>query len=518
MNQSTLNSNKYIMYYAVFCTAIYGILAIVFLSTNYVEGDDASTVLYHLMGRDKGIQMPYSAYHSGFDFILSFISPDEVILRSFATIVSFIFGGLVLFLSGVLLFKLEILNPKMLLNYLLLLPFIIPEFIFSSGLYNPTSIGFTFILLSTFSLLKYIQTKHIKHFFVFTILFSFGIPFRWSLVFYLPVYLAIFILKYSYKPPIKQLLIFAAFCIMAICLAFCTIAITGYTPINIVQTYLWGKGYIENTERSILSIFANAVSYYTIPFVFCLIAGTYGIIKKRVISNKFWLLLILTISPFFIMGFHTSFKYSITYMPILLLIGAIGYEQLMSKKMLKYSLTLSIAFIWFIGIKLNSSKLAYGPGFSNKITIYADKNINNNPDRRIDKGKIQASLAGGLLMPTAEGPRPLLGYFYVVFGGEYKKYINEQEKKRLNLIKIVKENDATLFQDRRTSYLQCDLYRLGYKSSAFDFNGQYSFRNFINNKSNDTLILNVIPDEVNKAEWIINKHNEMNKPIILRSS
>ena len=58
------------------------------LNTNYVEGDDASTILYHLCGRDSTIQLPYAPYNSGFDFILNFLPIDEVILRNFSVYIS----------------------------------------------------------------------------------------------------------------------------------------------------------------------------------------------------------------------------------------------------------------------------------------------------------------------------------------------------------------------------------------------------------------------------------------------
>jgi hypothetical protein len=518
INKTTIASNEYIFYYASFCAALYGILAVVFLNINYVDGDDASTILYHLMGRNTSIQMPYSSYHSGFDFILSFISPNEELLRNFSIIISFAFGGLVLFLTGVVLFKLDVCNPKTLFRYMLLIPFVIPEFIFNSGLYNPTNVGFSFILLSTLSLLKYCRNNQIASFVISAILFAVGVPFRWSLVFFLPVYLAIFLLVNNYKLTIKQLLIFGVFSFISICLSICTIYITGYSPADMVKTYLLGKEFIENSETSILSLAACGVSYYTLPFILCLFIGAHAVIKNKVISNKFWLLLLLCISPYFVIGFHTSFKYSITLMPILLFLGYFGFEIIREHRYLPIFLNLSIAFIWFIGIHLDSTTLAYGPGFSNKSIQYKNRTNNRNVDKRVNSSKVNLAFSGGLLMPTPEGPRPLLGYFDVIFGGKWKKYIQEQKKNRLKCLDYCKNKGTELFQDRKTAYLQCDLYNLNYNSTLYQFNGEYYYRTFVNTIIKDTIVLKIIPGRVEKVKWMTDRVESTKNEIIFRSS
>jgi hypothetical protein len=55
---------------AIYYTVLYSILYFSTLNLNYVEGDDAATVLYHLCGRNTAIQKPYAAYNSGLDYII----------------------------------------------------------------------------------------------------------------------------------------------------------------------------------------------------------------------------------------------------------------------------------------------------------------------------------------------------------------------------------------------------------------------------------------------------------------
>ncbi len=50
----------------------------------YVEGDDAASIAYHLMGRDKAMQLPYSPYHGMMDKLLGVLPAEEEILRTTA--------------------------------------------------------------------------------------------------------------------------------------------------------------------------------------------------------------------------------------------------------------------------------------------------------------------------------------------------------------------------------------------------------------------------------------------------
>ena len=50
----------------------------------YVDGDDATSIAYHLLGRDITQQRPYSPYHGMMDKALSFIPAQENLLRTIA--------------------------------------------------------------------------------------------------------------------------------------------------------------------------------------------------------------------------------------------------------------------------------------------------------------------------------------------------------------------------------------------------------------------------------------------------
>src|SRR5690606_6321549 len=132
-------------------------LAIFTLTPYYIEGDDASTILYQLFGRDTSIQRAFNPYHSGFDTLLSWLPNDEKTLRLSAFVVSFLAGIANIFLLCLWLLRQFPENTKWVIAFALLLPFLIPEMLFSSLLINPSQVGFFWCLLGLLFVQLYIR-------------------------------------------------------------------------------------------------------------------------------------------------------------------------------------------------------------------------------------------------------------------------------------------------------------------------------------------------------------------------
>ena len=64
----------------------------------YVEGDDASSMAYHLLGRNKDLQPVYSAYQGMMDKMLSVLPPAEGLLRHVSMLSTGIAGILMVIL------------------------------------------------------------------------------------------------------------------------------------------------------------------------------------------------------------------------------------------------------------------------------------------------------------------------------------------------------------------------------------------------------------------------------------
>ena len=522
--KSALFMNK-IYRVLAFYTFLFSVVSVTTLSINYVEGDDASGVLYHLCGRNLAIQSPYSSYNSGLDFLLNFLNPNEVELRNFSIVISFIFSYLVLCVLAILIDML-LMSTKTNTKYwfLCLIPFIIPDFIFTGLIVNSTNISFTLVLISTIFYFKYLKLSN-RWFFVLSIVFmGLSIPFRWSMIIYYPFFCSIILFNndYSITESLKQIKPLIVFYCLSFFFGIILIYATGYGLIDFIDIVIWGKKYMDSSDKSIVSTIAVALSFFTIPLTILLFFGfkVFFANFKRHFLGKF-LFLILPLTPYFILGLFIAYKYSITVIPILIFISLIGFIKIYENKYLLSFFILTIAAIWLVGIEVDVNNTIFGSGYGYKKNISTNNQIisERNLDSRLKINKILPNFDAGFYIPTPEGPRPLFGYFYVIFGGLWKKDIDKQAQVRYFVVEeLIRNKNIFLMQDRQTAFLECDLYKYGYKTKSkfiLNKNNTFEVRTFVNQK--DTININVIAPGVSKADFSLN-FLQKNKNIIFRSS
>lgn len=488
---------------------------------NYVEGDDAATILYHLCDKRPEIQKPYAVYNSGFDWLLGIMDFDtENQFRSFSIGISFVFGYLTFCFSAIfidLVFHKNTRNEKYI--FLALLPFILPDFIFHSLLLNSSNISFAFALMSLICYMLFFTKQKWHYFFLSVICIAVAIPFRWSMVTIFPMFFSLLLL-YKEKNLFFRIKITVLHNAIALTLAILFLHVTGYDLNSVINTMLWGRNLIENIELSILSILATASAFFTIPFVILILMGLFVIFttkRKYLLQNILFGL--ITMLPFFILGFAPAFKFLLALVPMLLMLALIGFLYLADYKIMQNTFFAILTGCWFIGIQIDATGTAAGPGFEQSITKeklgnspITDKNL----DGRIKIKKILPAFGSGFYMPMLEGPRPLYGYFYVIFGGGWKKNIQEFTEDRNTITNLLKEKKFIYLQDRISAYYQCDLYRNGYKTDTpFIENGNIEYRDFI--KKNDTIRISSISNKISKVDYALKFINE-NDNVIFRSA
>lgn len=503
------------------------------LNFNYVEGDDASTILYHLCGSNSKIQPPYASYNSGLDFLIKISNlHSELSLRTFAVLISFISGFIVLSLFALFLDVFFDDTEKIFIKYkfyfYLLLPFIVPDIIFHSLIVNAAYISFVFLLASLIFFIKFLKSNRNRFLYLSTLLFAVSIPFRWTMGIALPLYMGFALyynpIKYYSKTTLLLFLKVGMANIIGVILALFFIYVTGYNMVDIYNTIVATTGYIENSEKSALSFLATASAFLTPSLLFLVLLGCIAIYKQNKIHPKYGLsmlsLVLLSISPCFVVGFFPSYKFLITLFPMMLIIMAIGFDYLSNKKSLLVVFLILVLTPWFIGIQLDAKGTFCGPGFelnTQKRTEFK-KYLNDNIDKRIKIDDISPKFDSGFYLPMLEGPRPLYGYFYVLFGNVWKNQIDlfTQERQKIFQI-IIKNKNVVYIQDRRTAYFECDLFRNGLTTyTNFIKNKNMTFRNFKNKNSSITVY--IIPDNCSKIEWIENYLKTTKRTVIYRSS
>jgi hypothetical protein len=502
------------------------------LNFNYVEGDDASTILYHLCGRNSQIQPPYASYNSGLDFLLEISNlHGEVSLRTFAVLVSFVSGFLVLCLFAVFLDvffdDVEKVTTKNKIYFYFLLPFIVPDIIFHGLIVNSAYISFVFLLGSLILFIKFLKTNRNLFLYFSTLLFAIAIPFRWTMLIALPLYMGFALyyhpIQYYSKNTLLLFLKISMANVVGVILALFFIYITGYNLEDFYNTVVSTTGYIENSEKSTLAFLATASAFLTPSLLFLVLLGCIAVYKQNKKRSKYGLsmlgLVLLSISPCFVVGFFPSYKFLITLFPMLLIVMGIGFDFLSQKKSLLVVFLILVIAPWFIGIQLDAKGTFCGPGFElNTKKIAGAKSVQESPDQRVKIDGINLKLDSGFYLPMLEGPRPLYGYFYVLLGNGWKNQIDLFTQERQKTVAMLIQNKNIVYiQARKTAYFQCDLYRKGLSTQTDFMEGKnILYRNFKN--KNTSITMYVVPDNCSKNEWIEHYLKTATSAVIYSSS
>jgi hypothetical protein len=260
------NTYKSYCFISIYYLIVFFLVFLFTLNTNYVEGDDASTILYHILDRNENIQKPYASYNSGFDFVLNFFSSEnELLLRNFSVYISFIFG---LFSIILLFFLVKSLIKDFNKNdnwLFILLPFIIPEILFNSLIINSVNISFSFSLLSLLFFVHFLKNNSLYKLILSVFFMAIAIPFRWSIVTIFPLFFVIIHFFFNFKF-LKIIYILLIHHIITILLGILFLKISGYDIDSLINTVKFGTNYMEKSERKVSSLIAISTSFLLLLF------------------------------------------------------------------------------------------------------------------------------------------------------------------------------------------------------------------------------------------------------------
>lgn len=488
---------------------LFTVLALFALNFNFIEGDDARTILYHVMGRDADFQPPYSEYHSMFDAVLSYLpSTRETVLRYTGIGLSF-FAGLVVFILLVLLLDKKL--PATLPRWtFVLIPVIVPETLFTTLLLNPTNVSIACLLGAHLMLLQYQKNKSIWTVLGSVVLFGLGVGFRWVNVFYLSVLFVEYAMPlFLFRKPlallqeIKKLTILFVAYVMSFVI---WIYISGYSITDMIATYVSGTTYIDEKETSYLAMFSESSAYLTPIAVVCFLVGLIAFVRQK--NYQPLALLVFALLPYSILGFFPVYKYMIvTIVPFTLMVVT-GFNVL--NKAAKGFAFLILLIPWFVGIQIESDS-SWGPGFEVRSKKTTPTKLENfNPDKSYTLGKIKPKFASGTALPTSEGPRPLYGYAYVL-GYEWSRFLDRFSAERYDAVALASSNKLPIIQDVNHSFVSSKLIELGFSThEPFEnFVDKVNSRAFV--KEKDTLRIHVFDNknkltEASHIQSFLSKH------------
>lgn len=456
---------------------VFFIVYIFSLTFVYVEGDDASTVAYHALGRDADFQEPYSPYHGMMDFVLGFLPAHEPLLRYVSITLSAISALIFVILSLKLIAAwVPGESHKNLVYFIPLLPLIAPELLFFGLIYMPSTLAMLLILTGHLMARQAFSESDQNpwKFILSLLLYGLGASFRWDVAIYgIVIFADIFFIVWNKQQwNFPNLLKLGIWSVLAIVSVILFIYISGYPPIRIVEVITWAKDYLGAKEGSTFKRIGVLISLLTPAFLFCL-----GVGLIRLIAEKKWPFVILAVAGFLpkiYLGFTYLPKALIMVLPGLFLVVYYGFDFIWKKSAsyLNYAdgkvavvkmLFLSIvALPWIVGVKINTGTSSRGPGFEISYKENSDFDKTKSLDTNLSISGIKPGVfSGGFPIPTPEGPRPVWGYGAVFMGG-WRALVKGIDDERDQVILLSQQENLPVLQNNDYKLLLVNLLRNGY--------------------------------------------------------
>jgi hypothetical protein len=449
----------------------------------YVDGDDATSIAYHLLGRDKTLQPPYSPYHGMMDKLLSILPAEEKLVRTVAFRITRYANILMVVITLLLSFNwlqsfgenyLPSGSRRILISVIVL--FAIPELFYLGLVYSPTQLAMCFVL-SAHLILRWAylgetskRTRLISYIGAL-VLFGLGVSFRWNVVAYGLVIVTDLTMIQPMSESIKnRLLIAMIWGVFALISSLIMINFSGYGlsdiggMFGIILYVINQAGTLSPGDdvsfKEILMRTGLTLSPLLSPVLILFVLA--GLIKLILNRSKFIFVILagfLGILPWVRTGVP---KFIITFLPILVFTLVLGFvvvldfiKQKRYRVIIYAFLIIGLVFPWLIGIHVDREGTAWGPGFELKPYTYTD----------ISDMNFQVAFSSGMAFPTPEGPRALYGHGYVLFG-MWNKFVNSDAAERQNIIDTAISLDLPLVVTSWSpDYYLDNLYSMGFKTS-----------------------------------------------------
>ncbi len=525
----------------------------------YVEGDDASSIAYHALGRNLAVQAPYSPYQGMMDVLLGMLPANERLLRTAAISVTAV-GAIAAFtLVFSLAFQwLSHFNRSRQTYTAIAILVAVPEVFYFGLVYTPSVVGLFFVL-TAHCLARYHLTrdgefdlsrfKRNTIFWLSALMFGVGTACRWDIGLYGLVIVADLILSENpdgrlAKVERRRIVYGVAWGCWAASAAFAAIAFSGYGIGHFVAVFDLSQREVSR-EISWFAILGSAQTFFTPAFSLFLITGLWSFIRGR---RKLFIIVLVGVVPI-IPFMLTRPKILLASLPVLFLCAAEGLNVIWNTKryvkqvfLIRAAVLLILITPWFIGINVETKDSTWGPGFDvspyNKSSaVPSEHGIVSGRvwGHKVTVNRVYAVLGGGFAVHTPEGPRPIGGHAAVLFGGGWRALVTKMGRDRLEAIERARSLRVDLVQVGGLLFLTTDLTGLGFMTTdppTHALPGGLVVRRFTNAKGErlnlyfvqrpltlaDDQVLDGLGSTMRKEEMVLySRHNPTRKQLYMNA-
>lgn len=430
------------------------------LTFGYIEGDDAASVAYHVLGRNPALQLPYSPWQGMMDRWLALLPAREPVLRVTAEgVTSAAACASVLLMMALAVQWTALATPRQRICAAAAVLVAAPELFYLGLVYEPSMLALTLVLsahlLGRRGLSKSGASKSLA-LAIAAAIFGLAAACRWDIAAYGIVIVADFALADGVgilKIARQRLLDAVLWAVAATASACLAIAASGYGPAALRETLRVAITEVTPKRASALHIaevIGSQQTLFTPLLVLLLIVGAVTLWKTRPSLLALTLLAVFPVAPYL---YSREPKMLIPLFPPLLAVAIAGFNRLWWYGSGKARAAVAVLAIipWLVGLQIDASGTSYGPGFQRTVEVLTSP-----------RPHVRLGLSGGFAVPTPEGPRPLGGHAWVLLGGEWRNFVRDMESEQKQAIDIAVQQGIPLVQLDRDSLLLPYLTQLGW--------------------------------------------------------
>ncbi len=447
---------------------VIGLFALIYarsLTFVYIEGDDATSIAYHALGRHAELQPPYSAYQSMMDAVLRALPPEEPVLRVGAMLITALAAPLVVLLMAALAF--EWAGGLITLPWAaaaIFIPLAAPELIYLGLVYTPAMVAMAAAVGAHVMVRVTLRRRKLwgrdPWLWGAAVLLGAGAACRWDVAPYGAVVAADIWLGPGLARPGSagwgrlRMLTAAIWGAVAASAWVAAVTLSGY-GLRTLWATIRASGPVEEFPGWLVT--AATMQTFATPAMVLLAATGFVVLAKRRHRLTIPVLLGMVLTARFVR--YGVPKWFLVATPGIVVCALVGLSNLWQQGTrgwramgMRAAAAAAVLLPWAAGVQTVLGDSAYGPGFQVQ------------PFDRPAPGRmvVRAALGPGALVPTSEGPRPVGGHGWVLLGGGWRDIALAASADRRDAVQVALASGRPLLEDQGQGYITATLAGMGF--------------------------------------------------------